>query len=251
MLAGALLIVALGALGWFQRGDRREFAFFKALAASDARQQRFRLWIVKAAIAFALPALVGLAWLGRLDAIALLPPEFDPLRAALPYLHHGTGSFLWGMVGGAAVGGVGVAVWAAVRRRQGRGMPGPIGDAAALMPRNRAEIGHAALLSITAGIAEELGFRLYLPLLVALVTGSAGLGFGVATVLFAAMHRYQGWAGILATGAIGVLLAAVYLMTGKLWVAMLLHILIDLNGLVLRPLLGGAGRVSASGASPS
>ncbi|WP_242096010.1 CPBP family intramembrane glutamic endopeptidase [Sphingomonas sp. CROZ-RG-20F-R02-07] len=251
MLAGALLIVALGALGWFQRGDRREFAFFKALAASDARQQRFRLWIVKAAIAFAMPALVGLAWLGRLDAIALLPPEFDPLRAALPSFHHGTGSFLWGMVGGAAVGGVGVAIWAAVRRGRGRGMPGPIGDTAALMPRNRAEIGHAALLSITAGITEELGFRLYLPLLVALVTGSAGLGFGVATVLFAAMHRYQGWAGILATGAIGVLLAAIYLVTGKLWVAMLLHMLIDLNGLVLRPLLGGAGRVSASGASPS
>jgi len=40
------------------------------------------------------------------------------------------------------------------------------------------------------------------------------------------------------------LMAAVYLMTGSLWLAMLLHALIDLNSLVLRPALTGAWRAA-------
>ena len=44
-------------------------------------------------------------------------------------------------------------------------------------------------------------------------------------------------------------MTALYLMTGALWVVMLIHVVIDLNGLVLRPIMAGALRVSPSDAS--
>jgi membrane protease YdiL (CAAX protease family) len=117
------------------------------------------------------------------------------------------------------------------------------------MPRNRPEMVHAAMLSVAAGITEELAFRLYLPLLIALITGNALLAFAVAALLFGAMHLYQGWKGVAATMVVGLVMTAVYLMTGALWLAMLLHALIDLNGLVVRPLLSSSF-ASRSGRSP-
>ena len=120
----------------------------------------------------------------------------------------------------------------------------PIGNVGSLLPRNRPEVAHAAAMSIAAGISEELAFRLFLPLLIVLVTGSALVAFGVAIAVFGAMHLYQGRAGVIATTLVGALMAAVYLMTGSLWLAMVLHALIDFNALVLRPMLTGAWRAA-------
>jgi uncharacterized protein len=85
-------------------------------------------------------------------------------------------------------------------------------------------------------VSEELFFRLFLPLAVAAATGSDLVGFTVATLLFGFAHRYQGWSGMLATGAAGALLAAIYLASGAIWVAAALHAILNLNGLVLRPI---------------
>ena len=102
------------------------------------------------------------------------------------------------------------------------------------------------LLSLVAGVAEELFFRLALPLLVALATGSALAGFILSALLFAAAHRYQGKAGVIATGAMGVAFAVLYLASGALWLAIAAHIVVDLNSLVIRPAITGAwGRKSA------
>ncbi len=242
-----LLLIALGAIAWFLKGDIGEYRRFKALSDTASRQLRYCLWIGKAVLAFALPALVGLALLGRLKALKSLPPEFAAARALLPEFTGGPSAFVTGMVGGAAVGGLVVGILAATRRN--RGPVAPLGDVGALIPRNRAEMGHAAALSIAAGITEELAFRLYLPLLIALVTGSALLAFALATLTFGAMHLYQGWKGVAATTVVGLVMTAVYLMTGALWLAMLLHALIDLNGLVVRPLLSSSS-ANRSGRSP-
>ncbi len=43
---------------------------------------------------------------------------------------------------------------------------------------------YAAALSVMAGVTEEAFFRLYLPLLVAMVTGQAGIGFVASLILF-------------------------------------------------------------------
>ncbi|MDQ1158285.1 membrane protease YdiL (CAAX protease family) [Sphingomonas sp. SORGH_AS 950] len=234
ILAALLLLAALGGVWWFQKGDLGEYRRFKALNDGHSRRMRFRLWLVRAALVFVVPVPVGLALLGRLAGLVTMPGEFAPLSALLPSVlasdDGALGLLLGGAVGGLAMG----AVLARVLKRR------PLGDVSALLPRDRRELKYAAALSVMAGVSEEAFFRLYLPLLVALVTGQAWIGFVASLVLFGAMHRYQGWAGILATTALGAVMTGLYLMTGSLWVVMLVHALVDLNGLVVTPLLGGA-----------
>ena len=61
----------------------------------------------------------------------------------------------------------------------------------------------------------------------------------LAGLLFAALHRYQPWWGRIAVFAAGAVLAGVYLMTGALWLAIVVHAVMDIFGLVLRPWLAG------------
>ena len=230
-----LLLIALGAIAWFQRGGRGAYRRFRALSDTEFRQRRYRRWIARATLAFALPALIGLALLHRLAALQTLPPEFAAARALLPVVEGAPGALATGLLGGAAVGGLIAGALAATRRR--RSLLPPLGNVATLMPRNRPERAYAAAMSVVAGITEELAFRLYLPLLLALLTGNGIFAFAIATLLFGAMHRYQGWRGVAATTLVGLVMSAIYLITGALWLAMLLHALIDLNGLVLRSVL--------------
>ncbi|WP_294268534.1 CPBP family intramembrane glutamic endopeptidase [uncultured Sphingomonas sp.] len=234
--AALLLLAALGGIWWFQKGDLGEYRRFSALSDSHSRRMRFRLWLVRSALAFLLPVLVGLVLLGRIDALAVMPGEFAAIAAIMPPIFD-SGEAMQGMLIGGAVGGlVAGALLARVRKRK------PLGNISALLPRERREVKYAAALSVMAGVTEEAFFRLYLPLLVAMVTGQAGLGFVASLILFGAMHRYQGWVGVLATTALGAVMTGLYLMTGSLWVVMLVHTLVDLNGLVVTPVLGGVLR---------
>ena len=239
LLPAVLLAGTLALLAWFARDDVREYRLFKALDSSAQRRARYALWIWKQIIFFALPALAGLALLGRLDALAGLPGEFTPLARLLPPISN-ISLVLAAMVGGMVAGSL---LTAFVTRRGRR--PLQIGDISRLLPRNRAELGLAALLSLTAGISEELMFRLFLPLLLVLVTGAGWPAFAIALLIFGLMHRYQGMAGAAMTVLIGALMAFVYLATGSLLFAMALHALLDLNGLVLRPMVTGALRSAA------
>jgi membrane protease YdiL (CAAX protease family) len=81
-----------------------------------------------------------------------------------------------------------------------------------------------------------------LPLLIASATGSVLLAFVAATLVFGLIHLYQGWVGVLATTALGALLGLFYLVTESLLVAIAVHVLIDLNGLVVDPIVSGAWR---------
>lgn len=242
ILPNILLLVTLMALVWFLKGDLLGYRQIKRLPDTISRQKTYRLWIAKAAIAFVLPAIVGLAVLGRLDALATVPPEFDDLRTLLPSFEGDSQAFVFGMMGGGALAGLAIGAFLATRRNWR--VLKPIGNVGSLLPRNRPEIAHAAAMSIAAGVAEELVFRLFLPLLIVLVSGNAIVAFGIALGLFGAMHRYQGWAGVIATTVVGALMTTIYLMTGALWLAMALHALIDLNSLVLRPMLTGAWRAA-------
>jgi membrane protease YdiL (CAAX protease family) len=51
-------------------------------------------------------------------------------------------------------------------------------------------------------------------------------------------HAYQGPIGVLATGVMGALLTAAYLLTGSLVFVIVIHVATDVIGLVLRPLTG-------------
>jgi membrane protease YdiL (CAAX protease family) len=55
--------------------------------------------------------------------------------------------------------------------------------------------------------------------------------------MFGVAHLYQGWIGVIATTLAGLLFTGVYLATGNIWIAALLHSLLNLQALWLRPLL--------------
>ncbi|WP_294199836.1 CPBP family intramembrane glutamic endopeptidase [uncultured Sphingomonas sp.] len=233
VLAALLLLAALGGVWWFQKGDLGEYRRFCALDDSHSRRMRFRLWLARSALAFLLPVLVGLALLGRAEAWAAMPGEFAAAAGVMPSIFDDDGTLSSLLIGGAAGGLVAGGLIARFWRRK------PIGNVSALLPRERREVKYALALSVTAGVTEEAFFRLYLPLLVAMLTGQAWIGFAASLILFGAMHRYQGWAGVLATTALGAVMTGLYLMTGSLWVVMLVHTLVDVNGLVVLPLTNG------------
>ncbi|WP_228395382.1 CPBP family intramembrane glutamic endopeptidase [Modestobacter roseus] len=105
----------------------------------------------------------------------------------------------------------------------------------ALLPRSRSERRLFALVGVTAGVCEEWLYRGFFLAVVA--AALPGLPFGllvlVAAVAFGLAHAYQGVSGVVTTGVLGGVLAAVYLETGSLLLPVLLHALIDLRFLLV------------------
>jgi membrane protease YdiL (CAAX protease family) len=100
--------------------------------------------------------------------------------------------------------------------------------ASPILPVDGKELFYFHLVSVTAGICEEL---LYRGFLIWYLTQIFGLAAAVvlSSVLFGMAHLYQGRKGILQTGVVGLVFALVYVATGSLWAPMLLHTLIDMN----------------------
>lgn len=96
-----------------------------------------------------------------------------------------------------------------------------------LLPTNREERSVFALLSVAAGVGEEVAYRGYaIPVLTPLlgVTGAAVL----SSAVFGVLHSYQGVLGMLRTAVMGGVLAWGFLASGSLWPAIVAHTLIDL-----------------------
>jgi membrane protease YdiL (CAAX protease family) len=241
-MALVLLIAILLLLAWFVRNDAAEYEAFKRLEATEARRQAFRRWTLKSFVFFGLGALMVLVVLGRIGTLWRLPPEFaGPASAIEQRLSSGSGGVSTGFLIGVSIalvaGGVIGGVVAAFRRKGEKAASLVIGDIEPLFPRNRAERRWTGLLAANAGPSEELFFRLMLPLLFTLAGGDPILAFAVSALIFGAIHFYQGWAGILGTTLAGFLFAGLYLATGTIWVPVVLHSLINLNSLWLRPWL--------------
>jgi membrane protease YdiL (CAAX protease family) len=237
MVAGGLLILCLGEMWYFVRRDVADYAAFKLLTHTADRQRRYRVWILKSLLLFSGTSLIGLALLGRLDALRTLPAEFLPLFdrfKALPSPSGQIGSgFLVGFGGALLVGVIlgGLASRFIVRKKQ----PAVLGDVESLMPRNWAETAHAGLLSLNAGLSEELFFRLLLPLLLVILFGNVVAAFVAAALIFGAIHWYQGRIGVIATTVLGGVFTVIYLWTGNIWIAVAAHAGLDLLSLVVRP----------------
>ena len=184
--------------------------------------------------------IVALAALGRLDDLVRLPAEFAPLahalRSVLPAPRAPEAAFLAALMLAIATG---AGIGALLGRRLGRVSTLPaLGNIAALLPRNRSESLQVALLAANAGLGEECFFRLLLPLAVTLLTGNAPFAFTLAALAFGMAHAYQGWVGMTANTCFGLALTALYLSTGSLWLAVAVHVLINVAGLLVRPLMG-------------
>ncbi|MGE0160199.1 MAG: CPBP family intramembrane glutamic endopeptidase [Gemmatimonadales bacterium] len=102
-----------------------------------------------------------------------------------------------------------------------------------LIPRTREEKSVFGLLSVAAGVGEEIAYRGYaIPVLTPLV--GVGGAAALSSVVFGALHAYQGILGVLRTTVMGAFLAWGFLAAGSLWPAIVAHTAIDLvAGIVL------------------
>lgn len=233
VLTWLILAGLLAAYLWYVRGG--------GVAAGTGRIARYRRWLRRAPLAFGVSSLVALLLAERIDALAMLPPEFARAARFASYLAGFGGNIaafkiaVLGGFGGGVLIGLLIAWW---RKQRGKRQL-VAGNLNAILPRTGGELAWTTLLAIVAGVVEELFFRLALPLFATLATGNVALGLTLSLATFAFAHRYQGRIGMLFSTLAGALLTILYLATGSLWFAMLVHALLNLNGLVVRPALIG------------
>jgi membrane protease YdiL (CAAX protease family) len=95
-----------------------------------------------------------------------------------------------------------------------------------IIPRNGKELGRFYGLSLTAGIVEEVlwrGFMIWYLNQFMPLWGAAVL----STIGFAAAHAYQGAANVPRITLVGAVFAGLYLLTGSVWVSIVLHAAVD------------------------
>ena len=114
----------------------------------------------------------------------------------------------------------------------------------ALLPRTPGERRLFTVVGITAGVCEEWLYRgFFLAVVSALAGGlSTGVLVAVAALAFGLAHAYQGRVGLVTTGVLGGIMAALYLESGSLLLPVLLHAAIDLRFLLVPSRVLPAGR---------
>lgn len=230
-------LLALGLVTLFvvraMRKDRREYARFRRYRSTARQQAMMRRWLVESLVLFGGSSVL---------VLLLVWPAVGPLLAttqALPPIAWLRDALAGGLGIGLLIGaGVGVALLTILGARSARRDGGVVmvGNIAALLPRNRPELGWGAALSVNAGVVEEALFRLALPALLVIVTSEPVSAFLLAAVVFGALHAYQGWVGVLATGVVGLLFTGLYVVSGSIGLTMLVHALFDLRTLVVIPM---------------
>ncbi|MEQ1856959.1 MAG: type II CAAX endopeptidase family protein [Longimicrobiales bacterium] len=120
-----------------------------------------------------------------------------------------------------------------------------------LLPRTAKERRVFALLSLAAGVGEELAYRGYAILVLAPLVGTWG-AVVLTSVVFGVLHAYQGLLGMVRTALMGGVLAWGFLASGSLWPAIIAHVALDLlAGLAFgERLLPPARPASVVGAAP-
>lgn len=214
--------------------DRREFQQFKQYSSTVRRQAMFRKWLLESFAMFGGASVVILLAAGAFVAPLLSDvigwPGIRDLRALLG----ADPTFTIGMLVGVVIAVVALTWWGAIAARKGQDVVS-IGDISALLPRNRQELRLGALLSVNAGVVEELMFRLALPALIYGASGSSIAAIAGSVLLFGALHVYQGVAGVVVTTVVGAVLMTFYLVSGTIIVPIIVHALIDLRSLVIIP----------------
>jgi membrane protease YdiL (CAAX protease family) len=112
-----------------------------------------------------------------------------------------------------------------------------------MLPISHSERRWWVLLSISAGVCEEVFFRGFLPeFLQGRLHGGWSLSptgaWALACLLFGVCHFYQGVAGIVRTALAGLMFSLLAILSGNLLLPIVLHILVDLGILwIYRPQL--------------
>lgn len=95
----------------------------------------------------------------------------------------------------------------------------------------------AVFLVIAVAVAEETIFRGYLILRLREITGSTAAAVILSSAIFAVGHGYEGSAGLLTVGFMGLAFGLVYVWTRSLVAPMIMHFLQDLLAIVLLPVM--------------
>lgn len=234
-LLALFLVVAVLLIVRAANRDRRDYRRFKRLKTTRERQLVFGKWLRESFLIFGGVAVAVLlaSWdyIGPVSRSALSWPPLHALRGSL------SGSFGVGLAVGASIAFVALLVIPAVLLRRHLTEIPAIGDIGSLLPRTRGELKYGAGLSINAGIVEELLFRLGMPALLFGITGNGVVSFVVASLLFGLLHIYQKVWGVIGATLLGLAFSLLYLLTGSIWVVMIVHSVIDLRSLILIPLV--------------
>jgi len=101
-------------------------------------------------------------------------------------------------------------------------------DITYLLPRTPLEKGFWIVLSLSAGIAEEICFRGYVITRLAHLTGSVWPGVLLGAISFGIGHLYQGWGGAVMIMIYGLLFSLLFLARGSLVPCIIAHALQDM-----------------------
>ncbi len=210
----------------------RDYRQFKAADTTEARQAFLRKQLLEGVLS-GVGALLALALKGRLSALIALPAEFRAAHLALnqPMM----AITFWGIFAAFVVLMVAplFVVGGLTDSQKDVGRARKLMTAQPLLARNSRERFWGSLVSVDAGVSEELLFRLLLPLSVFALSGSLVAALATPVMAFGLAHLYQGVGGVIATGLVGGLMLGVYLASGSLWLVVAVHALIDLRGIVL------------------
>ena len=135
-----------------------------------------------------------------------------------------------------------VYVWLILRLKSGKGDRDwwyeRLAHFALLLPQRRDELHRFYWLSVTAGVVEELLWRGYLIWYLSLVM-PVWAAAAVSSLLFGLGHAYQGLKNVPSVFLLGAVFAWLYLSTGSLLLAVVVHALFDvLQGRLLHEVVG-------------
>lgn len=231
-LVGVLTALALRTF----RRDKREYRRFKRFRTTKRRQLMLRRWLIVSMSLFGGMSILTLLASGRFAAPLLVEVQAWTWVSWLLSVLAARPAVTAGVVIGMIVGVVVLTVIGVIAVRKEGDEIISVGDIQSILPRNRQELVLGGLLSINAGVVEELLFRLALPALLFATTGNAVISVVGSVLLFGVMHSYQGVAGIVITTVIGALFMALYVLSGSILVAIIAHAVLDLRSLVVIPM---------------
>ena len=96
----------------------------------------------------------------------------------------------------------------------------------------------AFVLVLVVAVSEQTIFRGYLILRLRSVTTSSVLAVLLSAVVFSLGHGYEGTAGVVTVGVMGLIFALVYVWRGSLLAPIVMHFLQDFVAIILLPLFG-------------
>jgi membrane protease YdiL (CAAX protease family) len=216
------------------RRDRREYRRFTRYRTTRRRQETLRRWLLESFVTFGSISAILLLLAGAFVAPLLVTVQgWAAVRAVRTTLADNA-TVATVILTAVIVGVVVLTVVGIVAARKEGEVP-TVGNIRAMLPRNRQELVLGTLLSVNAGVVEELAFRLAIPALLYGATASAEAAVIGSVLLFGALHAYQGVAGVIGTAVIGTVFMASYLVSGTILVPIVLHALFDLRTMVLIP----------------